>query len=143
MKFTTLSLVSCFMALFIFASCSDDDIVDSTPLVELGVIEIPLRESVSVEGTNLILSYPTLIQDNRCPYFADCITAGSADIKLGIDQDTETEEINLTKLPYENMDSLNIAEVKDFRYTLLDVFPDASTMGSRTDSVIVIRVDLL
>jgi len=128
-----------FVVLTICTSCSDDESVETTD----SIIELPIGEPVSVANTSLALIYTKLKEDSRCPFDVACIWEGRAWAELhGANGPGIPAPFDLITENSMNQDSFVFATIPDYTIELIDIFPDPSIENSRTDSVVVVKVEM-
>lgn len=100
-------------------------------------VEIGFGETVTLEGTDLEISFSSVTGDNRCPSDVLCIIAGAASILLSVTDSTGTNQQIVASIPGLVLTphrSRNINEYRDWTFRLLRLNPyPVSTVRTPTE----------
>ena len=89
-----LAFLTILLSMLVIAGCDEEEA--ATPQVQPGEeFVLALGESVEVSGEDMMISFVTVVSDNRCPEDAQCIVAGEAVCLIEIDRGGVTEPVTL------------------------------------------------
>lgn len=133
-----LNLVLCFSLIFVVSCNKEDDTLKKSEDFELD-----FNETATFEEGNFSIKFVELIEDSRCPEFADCLWGGRATVRLEI---TENEVLSSITLVTENsidLDSFLVAEYANYKIELIDIspYPDVNTISEDSDYTVTFKID--
>ena len=132
-------LTLCTSLVFLFA-CKNNN-VDELVIIDEDY-ELGFGETTSINGGDFELRFDKLIEDSRCPIYANCVWEGRAVVKLIATKNSEDTDIILATVNSINGDSLLIVEYNNYSIELKDVtpYPDHNNPTEVDDYIVVLDI---
>ena len=130
MKITYILLSICFLCVFV--ACQTARLEGSVTAAVDEEFSLAPDQSAAVKGTDLILTFDSVLSDERCPSDVECAASGPVTVSLSVQQGSGTPiDFTLQTFTDQNGRSPNVqfegvtnrAEVGDYLITIASVTP--------------------
>ena len=84
---------------------------------------LPVGQSVTIQGENLVIKFESVIADSRCPRGAQCIWAGEAIATLIVTQSGYDSATLVVQTPVLSEPPANLVSYRSYQFTLNSLEP--------------------
>ncbi len=119
------------ISLTLFA-CSKNNDSETTPVINQ-IFQLEVSETATFSDLNLSVTADQVVEDNRCPAFANCIMAGWVTVLFQFEVDGTTSPVEVTLNPVKPQDAEATVGEYTIRLVTVNPYPQDSNEMNQED----------